>query len=194
MFTNKPLQIIIISIIIVLIIGYLFGITLNKIPLNNRLGVAEISLIVILLLIFTGFFSNISELSFGPFSTKLKEFKQVQDKQTNDLNEQKNEIQLIKFLLQSLIPENEKDKLRGLSQIDPFMCWFSQDLYDETKHLDSLKFLEIMPENKKGLNAIYDYKDKNAQLDLKQIVRITKKGLDYLKVLDEVDKTENIGS
>jgi hypothetical protein len=185
---QKCIRITAISIVILLLLIYVTSIVIGLVPNENRLGTPEIFLVVLLVLVFSGFFNNISEFTLGPFfSAKLRELTKTQAQQTNTLENQQEELSLIRLLVLTQISEPEKDKLKGLSKEGPFMCWFKDDLYDEIKQLDSRRFVQPSPENNDGLNKIKKYKDKPEEFDLKKIVTITQKGIEYLKILDKFE-------
>ena len=110
----------------------------------------------------------------------------VSDLKTNrQLNEIKSRqdsaessIQTLKLLVKGLITDFEYDKLRGLSAGEKFMVKFRNDMMLEIKRLVALGYVAPLPKYK--VESIRE-RDGRGEFDLKQYVRITAEGTEYLK-------------
>ena len=93
-------------------------------------------------------------------------------------------VSTLQLLMKGLVSEFEYEKLRGLATSGPFMVKFHNDMYEELKRLDSIRY--VWPQPGYGLVSIRERDGKGDEFDLKQYVRITDEGLKYLKLRDEL--------
>jgi len=108
-----------------------------------------------------------------------------QDHQEARLVSQENQIRSLQVSLANIVTPFEVDKLNGLASEAPFMCHYSDDLYNELKHLRAIGFVANHPN--KGLRAIRDEFGKhNTQFDLKSFFFITEQGGEYMRLRTEV--------
>jgi hypothetical protein len=102
---------------------------------------------------------------------------------------QEGEIRALKFAIQGIVTQYEYDKLVGLEGKGPFLCYYSEDLYNELKHLRAM--LLIKNHGTVGLGTIRkEYKDRDQQFDLKRYFYITEQGSDYLRIRNEILRQE----
>jgi hypothetical protein len=88
-----------------------------------------------------------------------------QQQQEKQLVEQRGAIRSLQFALQGIITQYELEKLLGLSKDRPFLCFYSDDLYNEMKRLRAMAL--VANKDGVGLGTIRaDYKDRNKQFDL----------------------------
>jgi hypothetical protein len=69
----------------------------------------------------------------------------------------------------------ERIKLEGLIKEEPFLCYYSEDFYNEMKRLRALNLVQ----NQSGVTLLdirRDYKDKGRKFDLKQFFFVTDHG------------------
>ena len=103
-----------------------------------------------------------------------------QDQQAQQLSEQDNEIRTLRMLVRGMVTRYEFEKLTGLEREGPFLCYYSDDLYDELKRLRAMGLAHHHEGT--GLTDIRRrYKDRNEQFDLKRFFRITPEGREYLR-------------
>jgi hypothetical protein len=93
-------------------------------------------------------------------------------------------VRTLQLVTKGLVSEFEYEKLRGLAAGGPFMVRFHNDMYEELKRLDAIRY--VQPQTGYGLVSIREHDGKVDEFDLKQYVRITDEGLEYLKLRDEL--------
>jgi Predicted nucleotide-binding protein containing TIR-like domain len=110
-----------------------------------------------------------------------------QEEQQQELAEHQSQIRSLQVALQGIVTQFEFDKLTGLNDDQPFLCYYSEDLYSEVKRLRAMGLVE----NYEGtaLSTIrQNYKNSNEQFDLKRFFRITDAGREYLSLRRELQK------
>ncbi len=108
-----------------------------------------------------------------------------QKEHEQQLASQEAEIRSIRFALQGIVTKYELKKLEGLESKEPFLCYYSDDLYDELKRLRALNYVK----NQAGVGLTdirRDFKDQNKKFDLKSFFLITDHGREYLKLRAEL--------
>ena len=114
-------------------------------------------------------------------SAAIERLASRQDQQADQLSEQSREIRTMRMVLKGIVTRYEFDKLAGLDREEPFMCYYSDDLYQEMKRLRAMGL--VNNHAGVGLRDIQrDYKDRNQQFDLKRYFLITNEGRDYLRL------------
>jgi hypothetical protein len=112
-----------------------------------------------------------------------------QQEQERQLGEQRDAIRSLQFALQGIVTQYELDKLLGLSKETPFLCFYSEDLYNEMKRLRAMALISNC--EGVGLGTIRaKFKDRNEQFDLKKFFFITDHGQEYLRLRDELTRGE----
>jgi hypothetical protein len=112
-----------------------------------------------------------------------------QKQQEKQLVEQRDAIRSLQFALQGIITRYELEKLLGLSREEPFLCFYSDDLYNEMKRLRAMAL--VTNKDGVGLGTIRaEYKDRNKQFDLKHFFYITDHGREYLRLRSELSQDE----
>jgi hypothetical protein len=105
------------------------------------------------------------------------------------LVEQDASIRSLQVALNGIVTRYELDKLEGLVRDTPFMCYYSDDLYNELKRLRAIGL--VGNHQGVGLAAIRgEFKDSNRQFDLKRFFFVTREGLEYLRLRREVVDNE----
>ena len=113
------------------------------------------------------------------------------DEQAEQISSQQAEIRALKFSLQGILTQYEFDKLLGLERDAPFMCYYSDDLYNELKRLRAMQLVGNC--EGVGLSTIRrEYKDRNQQFDLKRFFFITNVGREYLLLRKELARDEEV--
>jgi hypothetical protein len=116
---------------------------------------------------------------------KVTEIQSQQNEHGQQLAKQEGEIRSIRFALQGIVTKYEITKLEGLIKEEPFLCYYSDDLYDELKRLRALNL--IKNHDGVGLTDIRrDYKDQNKKFDLRRFFFVTDYGREYLKLRSEL--------
>jgi predicted nucleotide-binding protein len=129
----------------------------------------------------------IRDLGFSPakVSKELGMIRSHQQQQDLQISSHTAEIRALKFSLQGILTQYEYDKIVGLDGNFPFLCYYSEDLYNELKRLRAMQL--IGNHDGVGLGTIRrDYKDRNQQFDLKRFFFITDLGRDYLRLRKEL--------
>jgi hypothetical protein len=93
-------------------------------------------------------------------------------------------VRTLQLVVRGLVTEFEYEKLRGLAAEGSFMVRFHSDMYKELKRLDAIKY--VQPQHGYGIVSIKEYDGRGDEFNLKQYVRITDDGLEYLKLRDEL--------
>jgi hypothetical protein len=94
------------------------------------------------------------------------------------------ESRMVRMLITVLVTEFEVQKLKGLAAEGPFNVSFHWDMQNELKHLDAMRL--VQPREGYGLVSIQDHSQSGEQFDLKRYVQITDRGIEYLKLLNEL--------
>jgi hypothetical protein len=109
-----------------------------------------------------------------------------QDRQEDRLSRQEAEVRALQVAFCGIVTRHEFNHLVGLAADVPFLCYYSDDFMDELRRLRSLGL--ATNHDGTGINTIRrDYKDKPVQFDLKRFFYITKEGLEYLALRDNLD-------
>jgi hypothetical protein len=90
------------------------------------------------------------------------------------------------------VTQYEMDKLVGLNQDGPFLCYYSDDLFNELKRLRAMNL--VRHHEGTGLGPLRrEYKDRNRQFDLKSFFYITPEGCEYLQLRQELSREPDEG-
>jgi hypothetical protein len=120
---------------------------------------------------------------------KVSEIQSQQTEHGQQLARQEAELRSIRFALEGIVTKYEIRKLEGLIKEEPFLCYYSDDLYNEIKRLRALSL--VQNHNGVGLTDLRrDYKDRDIKFDLRRFFFITDRGREYLKLLTEVGQQE----
>jgi hypothetical protein len=122
-------------------------------------------------------------------SKVLGDIKSRQHRQEKELSRQQAQIRSLQVALHGIVTHYEFEKLVGLAADEVFLCYYSEDLYTELKRLRAMGL--VRNHEQVGLSTIRrDYKDRNAQFDLKRFFAITEEGREYLTLRDQLLKEE----
>jgi hypothetical protein len=91
------------------------------------------------------------------------------------------EIRAIQFALQGIVTKYELEELTFLAKDVPFLCYYSDNLIDELRHLRAIGLIQNQPGMQLG-HIVRDYKNKPQQFDLKSYCFITEQGREYLEL------------
>src|SRR5262249_20373799 len=117
----------------------------------------------------------------GGWEFVFREIKDNQDKQQGILLNQQEQIQALRTAVRGIVTKHEFDKLVGLSKDGPFLCKYSDDMFDELKRLRALNL--ICHHEGTGLAQMArDYKGKDVHFDLKRYFYILEPGRQYLRI------------
>jgi hypothetical protein len=123
----------------------------------------------------------------GGWEFIFREIKENQEKQADLLLQQQEQIQALRTAVRGIVTKHEFDKLVGLSRDGPFMCKYSDDMYEELKRLRALNL--ISHHEGTGLSQMArDFKGKDHPFDLKRYFYIMEEGRSYLRIRADVDK------
>ncbi len=129
----------------------------------------------------------IRDLGFSEVKTAraITDLSAKQQQQERQLSEHRDAIRSLQFALQGIVTRYELDKLRGLVTEVPFACFYSDDLYNEMKRLRAMGL--VGNHEGVGLGTIRaEFKNRNAQFDLKRFFFVTAQGREYLRLRDEL--------
>jgi hypothetical protein len=125
----------------------------------------------------------------GGWELVFREIQETQAKQGDQLFHQQEQIRALRTAVRGIVTTYELDKLVGLNREGPFLCNYSDDMYEELKHLRALNL--VRHHEGTGLAKMRgDYKNKNVTFDLKHFFFITEEGRDYLQIRSETEKPE----
>jgi hypothetical protein len=175
-------------------ITYVLLIPLGVIGKDNRWGTEEVVLLGLLVLFSSRLVESVTDLTIGKEGVVAK-FRQLEDRQREQqeqLSYQKAQIRSLQVALQGIVSQYEFDKLVGLAREEPFLCYYSNDLYEEMKRLRAMGL--VLHHAGTGLGDMRaHYKDKPQQFDLKRFFYITKLGQEYMALRRELE-TEDAAS
>ncbi len=97
-------------------------------------------------------------------------------------------VRTLQVLMKGSVTDFEYDKLKGLSADGPFLVAFHWDMYQELRRLDALRY--IQPQPGRGIESIKERDGSGDRFDLKQYVYITKEGLEYRKLREELLRSQ----
>ena len=118
-------------------------------------------------------------------SRALVDLRSRQEVQGQELVRQRAQIRSLSVALQGIVTTYEFDKLVGLQADAPFMCYYSDDLYQELKRLRAMGL--VRHRDGTGLSALKrDYQDRNATFDLRRFFYITDSGVEYPSLRREI--------
>jgi hypothetical protein len=118
-------------------------------------------------------------------SKALGDLRSRQEVQGQELVRQQAQIRSLRVALQGIVTTYEFDKLVGLRADTPFMCYYSEDLYQELKRLRAMGL--VRHHEGTGLSVLKrDYKDRHATFDLHRFFYITDSGVEYLNLRREI--------
>jgi len=121
----------------------------------------------------------------------IGDMRERQREQTTQISRQAEQIRALEFALRGIVTQYEVEKLIGLDRTQPFLCYYSDDLYSELRRLRALGF--VQNNEGVGLRNIRDgYKDKPSQFDLKHYFSITPEGHEYLKLREAMLKEADL--
>jgi hypothetical protein len=122
----------------------------------------------------------------GGWEFVFREIKEKQEEQEGILLNQQEQIQALRTAVRGIVTKYELDKLVGLSKDGPFLCKYSDDMFDELRRLRALSL--IRHHDGTGLAQMArDHKDKDHQFDLRRYFYITEEGRNYLKIRADMD-------
>jgi hypothetical protein len=179
--------------LLLFVLGYTLLVPFGVVHENNRWKAEEIVLVGVLVVASSGLLDSLVDLKFGKegFSAKFQKIEKRQEDQEHRLSQQAAEIRSLQVALQGIVTRYELDKLVGLSKQEPFLCHYSDDMYNELKRLRAMGL--VLNHEGTGLTDMRrDNKDSRRQFDLKRYFYITEQGREYLKLLH--DMTQDIGS
>jgi CAP12/Pycsar effector protein, TIR domain len=115
----------------------------------------------------------------------LNEIRTRQDEHSQELSRQQAQIRSLQVALQGIVTKYELDKLIGLRGAEPFMCYYSDDLFEEMKRLRAMGL--VQHQEGSGLAAMKrGFKDRNAKFDLRDFFYITAQGREYLALRQQI--------
>ncbi len=118
-------------------------------------------------------------------ATAITNIQTRQNAQEKRLKLQQEEIRLLQVAFSGIVTQYELDKLIGLSEDQPFLCYYAEDLYTELKHLRAMGFIAHQ-EGTDLATLRRQYNGKNETFDLKQFLYITEQGREYIRLRDEL--------
>ena len=160
-----------------IVVVYLAAIPLGWIAEANRLETPEVILIAVLLILLFNVIERVAEINVGPEGVSAR-FRNIENRQET----LQSEVDTMRIVLEGIVTKWELDKLKGLAKDDPFMVRYRSSLYGELKHLDAMGY--IRPQEGRGLRDIRNQYERNRheKFDLKDYVRITDEGKEYLEL------------
>jgi hypothetical protein len=173
--------------LLVFAVGYLLLVPFGGVARENRWGTEEVVLLGVALVLSSRLIDSLSDFHIGKegFGAKFRRLEERQSEQEEQLLKQKAEIRSLQVALQGIVSRYELDKLVGLHREEPFQCYYSDDLFEELKHLRAMDLVR----NHEGTGLAdlrRQFKDKHQQFDLKRFFYITEQGREYLTLRKEL--------
>ncbi|HJQ38195.1 MAG TPA: nucleotide-binding protein [Thermoanaerobaculia bacterium] len=129
----------------------------------------------------------------GPSEAKtaraITDLSEKQEQQERQLSEHRDAIRFLQVALQGIVTNYEFDKLQGLDREGSFLCYYSDDLFNEMKRLRAMGL--VTNYDGMGLGVIRaKYKDRDERFDMKRYFFVTDQGREYLRLRREVMRDE----
>jgi hypothetical protein len=123
----------------------------------------------------------IASFSQRDFTVEIAGQKLSLTKKIEELDDRVGALQLatLQVVTKGIVTEFEGKLLTGLASPSPFSVDFGWILKRELERLDALRYVEPLREG--GMNAL-DAQNERGKFDLKEYVRITPDGLEYLRL------------
>jgi hypothetical protein len=165
--------------LVICTIVYVILIVTGRIDSNRKLGLAEYSLIVFVVLFVGDFFDKLVELSFGKEGLSLR-LNTVEERQERT----EDTLKAMQIALTGLLTKYEYEHLRRLYVPGAYRCRYGSIFFDEVRRLDSIGFIRPTSQyQNRGFNAIRDEQEHDGnEFDLKLYVEITDQGKSYLVI------------
>jgi hypothetical protein len=166
--------------IVLAVSGYTIGIVTGKIPQLQKLGVADVGVILvstltIVFLLRPEFLDRLTHLRVGSVEFELQKLQSDQQAQRNELDD-------VRFVLTLLLQEREVQHLRALAEGSTQGYVGNHDVRSDLRKLRTLGLIRNCKDRR-----IAELGD-NCKLDLKTVVELTERGQQYLKRLGEYKK------
>ncbi len=167
------------AVFLLVAVAYCILIALGMIKPGNRLGSAEIILVIAIIVIASGLLERLKEIGYGDLRLTFQELERRQ----KDVEDQ---VDLLSVILSGAITRYEYEKLYYLSQLGPFLIRWTDKVKEELYHLDGLRYIEVIKDTcPGGIEQIAGaHSGRIDEFDLKHYVRITKLGEQYRMLRD----------
>ncbi len=164
-------------VVIVAICVYIFAVVLGRIPVQQKLGVADIGVIILAagvasILLRPELLDRISHFKFGEL--ELDWLQKIEA----DQRKQRDELDAVRFVLTLLLQENELEHLRNLEN-GKTQYEGNEAVCAELRKLRTLGLIRNRKDHAIGETAA------KRNFDLKDIVELTERGRQYLERLGE---------
>jgi hypothetical protein len=175
--SDRTLRRVVATAIFLAVILYVTGIILGRIPEQRKLGGADVSILVIAILLGTlllrpQILERLTHLKVGSVEFELEKLQQDQDAQRKELDN-------VRFVLTLLLQHAEMEHLRNLNAGNTQNYVGSHALRSELRRLRTLGLIS----NCNG-HKISELTDKRV-VDLKTVVQLTARGREYLEKLGD---------
>ena len=117
------------------------------------------------------------------FTLKLAGQELTMEQAIGQIDERIKALQL-QVVAKGIVTDFEYEKLENLANDGQFLVNFHWDMYHELKRLDAIRYIQPQPGH--GINSLIDRDGSTDAFDLKQYVKITQDGLNYLKIRKEI--------
>ena len=174
------------TVAVVIVVGvcvYIFAVVLGRIPEKQRLGVAEIGVIILAagvagILLRPELLDRISHFKFGELELEWKQ------KIEADQRKQRDELDAVRFVLTLLLQDSELEHLRNLEK-GKTQYQGNEAVCAELRKLRTLGLIRNRRDHVMGETAA------RRNFDLKDIVELTERGREYLERLGEYGERGN---
>jgi hypothetical protein len=182
MFSGRPVISRIVAVVVVVaMFVYIVAIVLGRIPAQQKLGVADIAVVILaiaiaIVLVRPKLLDGISHFKFGELELDwLQKLEENQRKQGDELDD-------VRFVLTLVLRESERAHLKNLESGNPPPYRGNEAVCAELRKLRTLGLIR----NRKD-RTIAETADK-PNFDLKDVVELTGRGREYLERLGEYDE------
>ena len=118
-------------------------------------------------------------------NSEINAIKSLQSSHETRLTRQQAEIRSLQVALQGIVTHYEMDKLEGLAKEEAFLCYYSNDLYNELKRLRAMGL--VNNHEGVGLTTLRNkYNNTDRKFDLKRYFYITSKGHEYRQLREKL--------
>jgi hypothetical protein len=167
-------------VVVLAMCSYIVGVILGRIQKDQRLGVADIGVVVLAvgvasILVRPELLGRISHLKLGEL--ELDWLQKLED----DQKKQRDELDDVRFILTLLLQQNELEHLKNLEE-GHTQYQGNEALCGELRKLRTLGLIRNQKGHVMGETAI------NRKFDLKDIVELTERGRQYLERLGDYNE------
>jgi hypothetical protein len=163
--------------VLLAVLLYVIGIVIGKIPVQRKLGGADVGILVVGILVGAALLrpqllDRLTHFKLGSLEFELQKLQE-------DQKTQRDELDNVRFILTLLLQHSEQEHLKKLMSGSTEGYMGHHNLRTELRRLRTLGLIANCPN--RGISEIKD----GQKVDLKSIVQLTARGREYLEKIGE---------